>query len=472
VRRHTRLAAALAVLCAFTIAAGVTVARVLPGRLALWRRPAIAAARLAGSGQVLGAAAGTAGARATPAGVARALSPLVNSSQLGSQAGVLVTSLATGQVLYSLNAASGYEPASTNKLATSVAALQVLGPSARFRTTVVTGTSRSSIVLVGGGDPTLEARSPHGPVYLQPATLASLAEQTATALKARGERSVRLGYDISLYTGPTLAPGWPASYVSTGNVSQITALAVDQGRVTSSGAPADNEDSNGPRSADPSGLAADWFARFLRADGIAVSGSPAQVVRSPGARTLASVRSPPLSQIIGLMLEESNNVIAENLARHVAIATGQQPSFSGGAAAVTSVLRGLGVSGQLSVVDGSGLSPQDRIAPTVLVQLVRLAASRPRLRSVLTGLPVEGFSGTLADGGSVFGLGGSAGLGVVRAKTGNLNTVAALAGTVYTHNGELLAFAVMADKFPAARLVADATAMVNLASKLAGCGCR
>ena len=113
---------------------------------------------------------------------------------------------------------------------------------------------------------------------------------------------------------------------------------------------------------------------------------------------------------------------------------------------MTSVLRSLGVTGELSLDDGSGLSPDDRLAPAVLVQLIRLAASHAQLRPVLTGLPVEGFSGTLMRGGSVFGLGGPAGLGVVRAKTGNLSTVAALAGTAYARNGQLLAFAVMADK--------------------------
>ena len=76
-------------------------------------------------------------------------------------------------------------------------------------------------------------------------------------------------------------------------------------------------------------------------------------------------------------------------------------------------------------------------------------------------------------GGSVFGLGHRAGFGVVRAKTGNLSTVAALAGTAYARNGQLLAFAVMADRIPKApgALVRAATAMVNVASALAGCGC-
>jgi D-alanyl-D-alanine carboxypeptidase/D-alanyl-D-alanine-endopeptidase (penicillin-binding protein 4) len=175
-----------------------------------------------------------------------------------------------------------------------------------------------------------------------------------------------------------------------------------------------------------------------------------------------------------LMLEESNNVIAENLARHVALATGQQATFAGAAAAVTSVLRRLSVTGVVSLNDGSGLSPLNQISPSSLVQIVRIAASRPRLRAVLSGLPVEGFTGTLGRGGSVFGLGSPVGFGVIRAKTGNLSTVAALAGTVYARNGQLLAFAIMADQIPVAPggLQNAATSMVNMASALAGCGCR
>jgi serine-type D-Ala-D-Ala carboxypeptidase/endopeptidase (penicillin-binding protein 4) len=291
-------------------------------------------------------------------------------------------------------------------------------------------------------------------------------------LRARGRRSVRLGYDVSLYTGPGLAPSWPQSYVTTGNVSVITPLEVDQGRVTRTGAPADTDASNGPRSANPAALAAASFARFLTADGITVRGAPAEVAAPARASAVASVESPPLTEIVQWMLEQSNNVIAENLARHVAIATGRAASFSGAAAAVTAVLRSLGVTGELSLVDDSGLSPADRISPAVLVRLIGLAATHAQLRSALTGLPVEGFSGTLTQGASVFGLGGPAGFGVVRAKTGNLSTVAALAGTAYARNGQLLAFAVMADKVPAASLGTAATTMVDLASTLAGCGCR
>jgi D-alanyl-D-alanine carboxypeptidase/D-alanyl-D-alanine-endopeptidase (penicillin-binding protein 4) len=173
------------------------------------------------------------------------------------------------------------------------------------------------------------------------------------------------------------------------------------------------------------------------------------------------------------MLVESNNVIAENLARQVAIASGRRASFSGAAGTETAVLRKLGVT-SIHLVDGSGLSPDDRIAPASLVALIGLASSpaQPGLRSAITGLPVAGFSGTLAPGGSVFAAAGPAALGVVRAKTGNLNTVAALAGVAYARDGQLLSFAVMADKVKARSLGQAGTQLARLATALAGCGCR
>lgn len=282
---------------------------------------------------------------------------------------------------------------------------------------------------------------------------------------------IHLGYDTSLFTGPTFAPGWTSGYVTGGDVTQITPLEVDQGRVTPAGKPVDAM-AGGSRSDNPAPQAAAVFAGYLAADGITVTGSPTQVVAPARAADIASVRSPPLAQIVYWMLEQSNNVIAENLARQVAIATGRPASFSGAAAAVTAVLRGLGITGELQLSDGSGLSPDDKVAPATLVQIVRLAAATSQLRSMLTGLPVAGFSGTLGPGGSVFGPGGSDAPGVVRAKTGNLSQVAALAGSAYAKNGQLLVFAVMADQIAPGALTRAATAMVTLANALAGCGCR
>jgi D-alanyl-D-alanine carboxypeptidase/D-alanyl-D-alanine-endopeptidase (penicillin-binding protein 4) len=250
---------------------------------------------------------------------------------------------------------------------------------------------------------------------------------------------------------------------------------VDQGRLTASGAPQDANDGENfrPRTFAPADEAAQSFAGFLAGDGIRVRGAVTQTAAPHGAAAIAAVKSPPLAEIVYWMLSQSNNVIAENLARQVAIATGRPASFSGAAAAETAVLRKLGVSGMVRLVDGSGLSPRDRIAPNAEVQLIRLAAagSRPGLRAVITGLPVAGFSGTLAPGGSVFPDVGQAGLGVVRAKTGNLSTVVSLAGIAEARDGQLFAFAFMADRLSSSGLDAGASDLTRLATALAGCGC-
>ena len=92
------------------------------------------------------------------------------------------------------------------------------------------------------------------------------------------------------------------------------------------------------------------------------------------------------------------------------------------------------------------------------------------LRTVLSGMPVAGFSGTLDDR---FETGtGSAGRGVVRAKTGTLDGVNTLAGVVEDADGRLLAFAFMANRVPASRGDAVLSSLDTLAGTLAGCGCR
>ena len=464
----------LAMINVCTLGAGAAVASLLPARLALWKIPRVATRPVPPAVPVLPGVAPSA-PLPTGGGLAAALSPLVSSAALGKQVAGVVADPASGRVLWASGASSLLQPASTAKLVTAVAALSVLGPAARFTTRVAAGPA-GSIVLVGGGDPTLAAGRPPARDYPQPATLRSLAAATARALHARGRSSVRLGYDASLFTGPPLAPGWPMAYISTGNVTAITALEVDQGRLTRSGAPQDADDPGNfrPRSPDPAAQAGNAFAAFLRADGIRVTGPVSAQAARPHAATLASVASPPLSAIVGWMLRESNNVIAENLARQVALHTHRPATFSGSAAAVTSVLRSLGVSTGIHLVDGSGLSPQDRIAPSTLARVVSLASGpgHPGLRPAITGLPVAGFSGTLAPGQSVFGDVGEPGLGVIQAKTGNLSSVATLAGLVNDASGRLLAFAFMTNQVPAARLPKAAAGIDALASALARCGCR
>jgi serine-type D-Ala-D-Ala carboxypeptidase/endopeptidase (penicillin-binding protein 4) len=467
--------AALALLNAFTLGAGVAMAGLLPGRLALWQVPRVAGAPLAAAPAVLRPAAVTAPAPALP-GLAASLTRLLGSPSLGPHTGAVVTDLATGRVLFSQQAASEFVPASSEKLLTAVAALSVLGPQARISTKVVPGATHGSLVLVGGGDPTLAAGLPPKTDYPQPATLAGLARTVARWLHAQGQHAVRLGYDTSLFTGPGTAPGWPTSYITTGNVTPITSLEVDQGRLTPAGLPEDADDPGNyrPRSFTPAADAAAAFARFLRAEGVRVLGAPSPARAPRGVAAVAQVRSPAVAAMAGWMLRESNNVIAEDLARQVALHTGAAASFSGAAAAVTGALRGLGVGTGIRLADGSGLSPQDQITPQALAATVRLAArpGQPGLSAALAGLPVAGFSGTLAPGQSVFGGFGPAALGRVRAKTGNLTRVASLTGFTTDAGGRVLVFAFMADRLKARQLTSAASVIDKLATALSACGCR
>jgi serine-type D-Ala-D-Ala carboxypeptidase/endopeptidase (penicillin-binding protein 4) len=474
--RRTRTAAllTLAMINVFTLAAGIAVARMLPPRLAALKVPTVAAGSLAGAGPVLGK--GTqAGPLPTASGLHTALAGPLSAPALGSQVSALVVDPLTGRVLLSENGSRPMTPASTTKLATGLAALAVLGQNARFTTKVVRGATTGSIVLVGGGDPTLAVNPFPARDYPQPATLASLAKATARTLKAQGRRTVVLGYDTSLYTGPGLAPGWPAAYVTGGDVTPIVPLEVDQGRLTRAGQPEDSDDpyNLAARSQDPAAMAASAFTGLLTADGIHVTGPPQPTTTKTTKTTLASVTSPPVSALVAQMLEESNNVIAENLARQVAVAAGQPASFSGAAQAVIKELKRLGVTTGIRLVDGSGLSPRDSIAPVTLVKVLELAAGNPQYRALLGGLPVAGFSGTLSAGESVFsGISGAA-LGSVRAKTGNLGTVASLAGLAYDKSGGVLVFALMADQVPSAGMLDEAAAAIDAAAAaLAGCGCR
>jgi D-alanyl-D-alanine carboxypeptidase/D-alanyl-D-alanine-endopeptidase (penicillin-binding protein 4) len=414
------------------------------------------------------------GAMPTGSGLDRALSGVLSSASLGTGVSAEVADQ-SGHVLWSRSPGQLTAPASTEKVATAVAALAVLGPGQRFSTKVVSGQG-DSIVLVGGGDPTLTAGAAPISDYPQPASLQELAATTARALKAAHRTQVELDYDTSLYLGPGLAPGWPESYVTTGDVTDITSLEVDQGRVTTSDAPEDADDPTNfrARAIEPALEAATSFAGFLARDGITVSGEPSTGAAAHGATVLGSVSSPTVSAMVEQMLLESNNVIAENLARHVALATGHPASFAGGATAETAALARLGVGSGLQLVDGSGLSPQDQIAPAALVRLLVLASS-PRhasLRTAITGLPVAGFAGTLSEGQSVFGGISGPARGVVRAKTGNLSTVAALAGLVYDRNGRVLVFAFNAASVPGAgELDSAADTLNDAASALASCGC-
>ena len=391
----------------------------------------------------------------TSAGVARRLRRAAEAPELGGGLSALVLDASTGAPLFARRPDAAEPPASTTKLLTAVAALQTLGPDARLRTDVVR--SGRTLFLVGGGDVTLAAV--RRPGYPSAATLTQLASRTASAVA--GGRFV-LRYDDTLWQGPPQAEGWQPGYVTGGDVAPVSALEVDEGRLTGF-----TSIHPQPRTSDPAAGAATLFAKALVDAGVRLTGPPIRG-RAPHTAPIATVESPPVSALVQRMLTGSDNDLAEALARAVAVHQHDSATFVGAAQALTAVLRADGLPvGQLELHDGSGLSRLDRVSARLLAAVLRLVTVRPELRPISQGLPVAGFTGTLAE--RYRQRPSRQGAGIVRAKTGTLAGVNTLAGTVVDADGRLLVFAFLTDH--AASPDPTEAALDRLAAQLAACGC-
>ncbi len=409
---------------------------------------------IATAGPVLAAGGGPLPAKST---LTKLLADAMGDPGLGDSVAGAVLDTETGETLFDGGASTALKPASTTKVVTAVAVLASVGPDTRIATKVVRGATADSIVLVGGGDPTLGGpKAAKDPVYPRSASLAQLASRTAKALKAAKTTSVVLSYDATLFAGPPTAPGWKPTYVPEGSVAPVTALAIDEGR---------SSPDESARVSDPPRAVADAFAALLGDYGIKVAKSVKPAKAKPTATEIARVESPPIYQLVERMLTLSDNDLAEALARQVAIKERLPHTFLGEVQAVHRVLRKLGVDEGVEVNDGSGLSTRNRITPAALARLLATAVSpvNPRLHSLVGGLPVAGFTGTLH--GRYDKADSRPGAGVVRAKTGTLTGVNTLAGVTYTADGRLLSFAFMADDVKdAAKAVAALDRMAAIIS--------
>ncbi|GHH55859.1 D-alanyl-D-alanine carboxypeptidase [Streptomyces umbrinus] len=409
-----------------------------------------AASVLTGLGGSVGA-----GPSPTEKALADVLGPLLDNAALGTERTAAVVDLATGKRLYGKGAGDALSPASTTKIATAVAALTAAGADHRIATRTVLEPDSEKVVLVGGGDPTLTARKDAE----GNASLRTLADETARALKDRKTDEVTLSYDTSLYEGPDVHP----IGLDNTNVARVTALMADEGRLD------DTSSGTAKRTEQPAADAAKKFAELLKDRGIKTA-DPVPAEATDRAKALATVKSPPLSALVERMLTNSDNDIAEALARQTAVAAGEPASFKGGGTAIRKQLKKLGLPLKgAEFADGSGLDRADKLTADLLTALLAKAAdpAHPELRAALTGLPVAGFTGTLSGRYA-----GQPGTGLVRAKTGTLTGVHTLAGTVVDTDGHLLAFAFLTASDPPTEPTATQKGLDALASTLATCGCK
>lgn len=346
-----------------------------------------------------------------------------------------------GQAVYQMNPTTPLTGASTQKLLTSTALLMALGPDAMLRTTAVAGAAPAggviagNLYIVGGGDSLLatpnwadQLRAPDPIVN----DINGLAQAIVDAGVTRIDGQV-LG-DGGRYDDVTFSPNWPRRFFDQDVVGPVDALMVNDGFAAFPGGGA----TDGGRTAapDPPADAARILTDLLRARGVTVVGAPGAGNAPADAVEVATLASPPMRTVVAEMLTQSDNETAEAALKEVGRHVSEQGSFAGGAAGVTRLLQDGGVDLEgVTVVDGSGLSIDNRLTCDTLVDVLTREDTGPVVRD---GLAVAGESGTLAE---VSG----ASAGHVRGKTGTLRNVTAVAGEVDTADGGTAAFAYIAN---------------------------
>lgn len=387
-----------------------------------------------------------------PERIADVLDDPMSSSGLEEGLSGYVVDGSTGETLFERDADNAVTPASTTKIATAVTVLDTVGPDHVLRTEAYLDPAENRVVLRGGGDATLTVTADSA-AYPQVATLEELAVDTAASLVEQGVDTVTVGYDDSLFTGSDTGPGWKPNYVTEGSTATIHALLVDQGRV---------EPDVSTRVPDPPMAAAEAFADQLERAGLTVEGDPreAESVGEP----VAFVDSAPVSSLVEFMMLASDNNMAEALGHVAALESGEEANFAGAAETTHRVMARLGIDG-VDLSDNSGLSTKNRITPRALVRLLEAAGDHPELNATLTGLPTAHSTGTLAGRYSEYSTSHHA-AGMVRGKTGTLDGVSTLAGTIHDQEGNTFVFAFMAND-----QAATGPALDTLAAALAECGC-
>lgn len=406
-----------------------------------------------------------------PAAVAAQVEPVLKPDGGGTFTGMVQDAL-TGQVLFDRGGSENRIPASNMKLLTAAAALRVLGPDERFSTKVIAGPTPDQVVLTGGGDVLLGTGESAPDQVMGHAGLATLAASTVVALQqdgATGELKVLV--DDSLFSGPSLNPAWASGDVEAGEVAPLYPLALNSARF-------DPAVTTGPRPQDSAVTAAEAFAAQLKTAGTAAGLTVAAGVGrysapADGAPTvLAEVQSATVGEQVDLMLQTSDNYLAEVLGRMAAAAEGQPASNDAATATVRAQLTELGIPTEtMRLADVSGLALDNQVSARQFAEVVRTITSGAdlRLRAALAGFPVAGLTGTLdtryGDSST------SRGAGLVRAKTGTLNSVIALSGYVVDADGRLLVFSFIGNGLtPGAG--GNKEALDRAATALAACGCR
>ena len=408
--------------------------------------------------------------------IARALAPATALSYEWSCAVVAQD----GTLLYSDRSANAVVPASTLKLIVGAVVLAQFAPGFRFHTRFASaqpphdGVIPGDFWLDGSGDPSLRSDD---------------LRRGVQKLRASGIRAIEGGVavDASALAGPELNPYWDPADANEDFMAPTSGVSVDEDTVefriagTSLGQPASVRIKPQSSAVSFFGSIATGYADdaiiaamgtpgvfrlagtippgtrqtfylpvhdiphyagavlsgFLRDAGISLARGPRSGKIPRDAQTLWDHPSPVLTQLVHHMMIFSDNHFAEQFLRVLGAARGRADDVHG-IAAERAVLKSEGVpTPGLRLVDGSGLAGADRVAAITLVRLLAHSDADERGNALYPLLARGGLDGTLKRYHF------SQASGRVRAKSGHLASVSALAGYVNTRHHGRVAFAFM-----------------------------
>ncbi|HDL19153.1 MAG TPA: D-alanyl-D-alanine carboxypeptidase/D-alanyl-D-alanine-endopeptidase [Bacteroidetes bacterium] len=420
-----------------------------------------------------------------------------------------VLDIAAEKPLLKINSEKSMAPASNLKLFTSAAALTYFGKDYRFSTRVgysgeiSNGVLSGNLVIVGGGDPTL------GSVMVKKvAGYQQILQKFAGAVRQAGIRKIngKIIVGVSFFDPFAIPDGWlwvdignyygagpsafcfhdnlyylyfkPAKFVSgpaavVGTEPKIPGLVFRNFMKTGPVGSGDHGYIYGGaggnirilRGTIPAGVKkfsikgsvpnpALLFVRLLRQQilqlGIEVAGKDSisrEAVHFD--KEIFHHQSPPLSEIIYWLNKKSINLYAEVLLKHLGAAEFKIGNFASGLKALKMFLTKQGISLDGSnLIDGSGLSPQNRITTMQMARLLKKMAQGAYFKEFYRSLPIAGSRSD--DGNLAYFCRRSAAANNVRVKTGFIDRVRAHSGYVKTKSGKLLCFSMIANDFPGA----------------------
>ena len=418
--------------------------------------------------------------------------------------GVLIQSLETGEYFYKRNEDKLFMPASCLKLFTTSAALVLLGPEYRFTTSIFKKGSvdgsilKGDIIVHGRGDPTISGRFYGGDMFrvynLWADSLLNLGideidgnivgDDNEFDDKGLGEgwawddesywysaQTDAISFndncvDISVSVNhenrkPRVTVNPNTKYIVIVNEvsivpnDSVTDIDVYRERgtniITVSGTIKENSDTVKTFCTvnNPTQYAMVVLKDILEAKGIKVTGFPLDVkdLTKPldyrQADLLFTNYSVPLREIVKVVNKTSHNFYAEQILKTIGLEEEHFGSAEKGIESEMDIFKDMGINTDaLNIVDGSGLSRLNLVAPRHFISLLGYMFKSKHFIPFYNSFPIAGVDGTL-----IKRMKNTRAEDKVRAKTGYLTSVRSLCGYAYTGDNEPVAFAIIANNF-------------------------